>query len=165
MRLFRWYLRKESSKLAESEVRVRFIGRRNRLSADLLVMMEQLEDLTAHNHKFHLTVAIDYGGRDEIMRGAQRLAARLAAGDILPDALTEEAFGGFLDTAGIPDVDLVLRTSGEVRVSNFLPWQAAYAEYDFLDICWPDFTPEILSDCIDAYSRRERRFGAVIGTA
>ncbi|MEM1267850.1 MAG: polyprenyl diphosphate synthase [Pseudomonadota bacterium] len=161
MRLFRWYLRKESSKLAETDVRVRFIGKRDRLSADLLGMMAQLEDLTAHNTKFHLTVAIDYGGRNEIIRAATRIAEEIAAGRIDPATLDEPGFGGYLDTGDLPDVDLVIRTSGEVRISNFLLWQAAYAEYDFPDVCWPDFTPELFAECIEAYSRRERRYGAV----
>ncbi len=161
MRLFRWYLRKESSKLADSDVCVRFAGKRDRVGEDLRIMMTQLEELTADNTGLFLTVAIDYGGRDEIIRGATELAKEIAAGRVDPESLSEDGFGQFLDTGPLPDVDLVLRTSGEVRISNFLLWKAAYAEYDFLDICWPDFTPEVFAECIDAYSRRERRFGAV----
>lgn len=165
MRLFRWYFRKEGTKLAESEVRVRFIGKRDRLSTDILGMMESLEAWTAHNTRFHLTVALDYGGRNEIIRGALKLAERMAAGEIDAEAVDEAAFGRFLDTDGLPDVDLVIRTSGEIRISNFLLWQAAYAEYTFPDVCFPDFTPEIFAECIEAYSRRDRRYGAVTSTA
>ncbi|MEO0911768.1 MAG: polyprenyl diphosphate synthase, partial [Pseudomonadota bacterium] len=123
----------------------------------------QIEEMTAENDKLHLTVAIDYGGRDEILRGMKRMIAAREAGEFDLDDLDEAAFGGFLDTDGLPDPDLVLRTSGEVRISNYLLWQAAYAEYEFLDICWPDFTREVLAECIANYGQRDRRFGAVAG--
>lgn len=157
MRLFQRYIRKESAKLAKAGVRVRFIGNRHRLDGKLREMMMWLEDLTAENDKLHLTLAIDYGGRDEIVRAMRR--AMEAGAD--PDSLDESMLSGFMDTSGLPDPDLVLRTSGEVRVSNFLLWQAAYAEYEFLDICWPDFTAEIFTGCLERYGQRERRFGAV----
>ncbi len=156
MRLFRRYIKKESARLARDGVRVRFIGNRHRLDDDLQKMMGWLEQLTAENTALNVTVAIDYGGRDEILRAVRRAAA---AG-VDPDTLDEAGLSAYMDTAGLPDPDLVLRTSGEVRVSNFLLWQAAYAEYDFLDICWPDFTAEVLADCVARFSARERRFGA-----
>jgi undecaprenyl diphosphate synthase len=157
MRLFQRYIRKESRKLAEAGVRVRFIGNRHRLDPKLAKMMSWLEEMTGANTRLNLTVAIDYGGRDEIVRAMRRA---MEAG-LAPDAIDEAALDRFLDTAGLPDPDLVLRTSGEVRVSNFLLWQSAYAEYEFLDICWPDFTAEVFAGCIERYGRRDRRFGAV----
>ncbi len=163
MRLFRRYIRKESTRLIEAGVRVRFIGSRHRLEGDLQRLMAWLEEASAANDKLHVSVAIDYGGRDEIVRAARRALAAAEAGEVDAAALDEAALSGFMDTAGLPDPDLVLRTSGEVRVSNFLLWQAAYAEYDFLPICWPDFTAETLADCIERYAARERRFGAATG--
>lgn len=163
MRLFQRYIRKESTKLLEAGVRVRFIGLRDRLSRDLQVLMAQLEELTAQNEQLTVTVALDYGGRDEVIRATRLMMADVAKGTLDPDAIIEATVDGYLDTAGTPDPDLVLRTSGEVRVSNFLLWQAAYAEYEFLDICWPDFTAEVLAGCVERYSTRERRFGAVAG--
>ena len=161
MRLFQRYIRKESTKLLEAGVRVRFIGNRQRLSKDLQVLMAQLETLTADNTGLNATVALDYGGRDEMIRATRRMIADSAAGNLNPDEITEQTVNAYLDTADLPDPDLVLRTSGEVRVSNFLLWQAAYAEYEFLDICWPDFTASVFADCIENYSARDRRFGAV----
>ncbi len=163
MRLFRWYIKKESAKLVEVGVRVRFIGNRVRLDRDLQGMMTWLEDLTSSNDKLNLTVAIDYGGRDEIIRATRRVAERVAAGEIDAADVDEALIDDHLDTAGLPDPDLVIRTSGEVRISNFLLWQAAYAEYAFLDICWPDFDGATLAECIRAYGLRERRYGAVAG--
>lgn len=161
MRLFRRYIRKESAHLIEKGVRVRFIGNRHRLDPDLRAMMDAIEAQTAHFDKLTVTAAIDYGGRDEIIRAAQDLVAAAARGEVDPETLDEAGFGALMDTGDLPDPDLVLRTSGEVRVSNFLLWQAAYAEYDFLDVCWPDFTAETLAECVDRYAARERRFGAV----
>ena len=163
MRLFRRYIRKESAKLIEQGARVRFIGNRYRLDRELQRMMGWLEETTAANDRVTITVAIDYGGRDEIIRATRRAMEDVAAGRLGPDDLTEEVLSGYMDTAGLPDPDLVLRTSGEVRISNFLLWQAAYAEYDFLDICWPEFDARTLAECLDRYGLRERRFGAVAG--
>lgn len=163
MLLFQRYIRKESTKLQEAGVRVRFIGNRQRLSADLQVLMAQLEEITSQNTGLNATVALDYGGRDEIIRATKRMIKASASGALDPDTITEETVDQYLDTAGLPDPDLVLRTSGEVRVSNFLLWQGAYSEYEFLDICWPDFTADVFKSCIDNYSTRERRYGAVAG--
>ncbi len=163
MRLFRRYIRKESAKLIEHGARVRFIGNRHRLDKDLQEMMAWLEEATSQNDRLNITVAIDYGGRDEIIRATQRAMADAAAGNLCAEDITEEVLGRYMDTADLPDPDLVLRTSGEVRISNFLLWQAAYAEYDFLDICWPDFNADTLAECLERYGQRERRFGAVAG--
>ncbi|MEM8788926.1 MAG: polyprenyl diphosphate synthase [Pseudomonadota bacterium] len=163
MRLFRRYIRKESARLVEAGVRIRFIGNRHRLDRDLQGLMAWLEELTGENTALNVTVAIDYGGRDEIIRATQAAMGAVARGEMAAEDISEEALGRFMDTADLPDPDLVLRTSGEVRVSNFLLWQAAYAEYEFLDLCWPDFSAEVLAGCIERYGTRERRFGAVAG--
>ena len=163
MRLFRRYIRKESARLVDAGVRIRFIGNRHRLDPDLQGLMAWLEELTSGFDALNVTVAIDYGGRDEIVRATHRAMAAIAAGALTADALDDAALSRFMDTRDLPEPDLVLRTSGEVRVSNFLLWQAAYAEYEFLDICWPDFTPEVLAGCLERYGTRERRFGAVAG--
>ena len=156
MTLFRRYIQSETDRLVTEGVRVRFIGGRDRLNPRLVRLMQGLEAATHHNDRLHLTVAINYGGRDELMRAV----ARLVAEGITPD---EQAIAGALDTAGLPDPDLVIRTSGEQRVSNFLLWQAAYAEYAFPDTLWPDFTAREFADILASVSRRERRFGAVRG--
>ena len=163
MRLFRRYIRKESASLIDAGVRVRFIGNRHRLEPDLQELMAWLEDATSGNDKLHATVALDYGGRDEIIRATRRMVADVAAGTLAPEDLTEDLVSRYMDTGDLPEPDLVIRTSGEVRISNFLLWQAAYAEYAFLDVCWPDFTPQMLADCLENYGDRERRFGAATG--
>ncbi len=163
MRLFRRYIRKESARLVQAGVRIRFIGNRHRLDKDLQGLMAWLEELTSPFTALNVTVAIDYGGRDEILRATRRAMTAIEAGDLRAEDLDDATLSGFMDTADLPEPDLVLRTSGEVRVSNFLLWQAAYAEYEFLDLCWPDFTAEVLAGCLDRYGTRERRFGAVAG--
>lgn len=163
MRLFKRYIRKESAKLVEEGVRVRFIGGRDRLERDLQALMASLEVATAHNERFHLTVAINYGGRDELARAAKRLALDVAAGRIAAEAIDENALEARLDTVDLPEPDLVIRTSGEYRVSNFLLWQSAYAEFAFEAKCWPDFTADDFEACLARFGQRERRFGAVAG--
>ncbi|TPE53557.1 polyprenyl diphosphate synthase [Amaricoccus solimangrovi] len=163
MRLFRRYIKKEGARLVAEGARVRFIGGRDPLDADLRALMEGLEARTAPNQRLHLTVAINYGGRDEILRATRRLAEDARAGRIRPEEITQDTIGDYLDTAGLPDPDLIVRTSGEFRVSGFLPWQAAYSEYAFIDTRWPDFTAEMFASQIRGFGRRERRFGAVAG--
>ena len=161
MRLFRRYIKKDSARLAAEGVKVRFIGGRERLASDLQLMMKGLEDLTRNNDRLHLTIAINYGGRDEILRATRRLARAVQAGEISSDEITPETISSHLDTAGLPDPDLILRTSGEYRVSGFLPWQSAYSEFSFVETRWPDFTAEMLAAQVRGFSGRERRFGAV----
>lgn len=161
MAMFARTIREEGEKLAAEGVRVRFIGDRGRLSPVLTHLFDDLEQRTRANDRLHLTAAINYGGRDEITRAMRALARDVSAGLIDPDAIDESAIAARLDTAALPDPDLVIRTSGEVRVSNFLPWQAAYAEYDFQPVLWPDFSPEHLAACLDRFGLRERRFGGV----
>ena len=157
MKIFRIYIKREADGLAAEGVRMRFIGARERLDPKLQALMAGIEARTAGNTRLNLTVAINYGGRDEILRASKRLAVKIAAGQITDP--TEADFAACLDTAGIPDPDLVIRTSGETRTSNFLPWQSAYAEYDFTPTLWPDFSPEHLAEILDRFGLRDRRFG------
>ncbi len=161
MKLFRRYIRREAHDLLASGVRVRFIGDRVRLDDKLVRMMDELELLTSSNDTVHLTIAINYGGRDELGRATKRLAREIASGRIDADAVNETTLARFLDTCLLPDPDLVVRTSGEARISNFLLWQSAYAEYDFIDTLWPDFTSAEFGRVIHSYRLRDRRFGAV----
>ena len=158
MKIFARYIEREADAMSAEGVRLRFIGGRERLDPKLQRLMAGIEVRTAGNTRLNFTIAINYGGRDEILRAARTLAARMAAG---VDEATEVDFNDCLDTAGLPDPDLVIRTSGETRVSNFLPWQAAYAEYEFTPTLWPDFTPAHLAAILDRFGQRDRRFGGV----
>lgn len=160
MALFRRYIQKEAQALHQAGVRVRFIGDRSRLETGLVKLMDHLEDLTAANERLHLTVAINYGGRDELARATQCMAQAVARGDIAPGDVTMDSISGYLDTRDLPDPDLVIRTSGESRISNFLLWQSAYAEYEFTPVLWPDFDVECFAEILGRFSKRERRFGA-----
>ena len=157
MGIFARYIEREADGLAAEGVRMRFIGGRERLDAKLQRLMAGIEARTAGNSRLNLTVAINYGGRDELARAAAKLAARVARGDVSNPG--EADLAACLDTAGHPDPDLVIRTSGETRTSNFLPFQAAYSEYEFTRTLWPDFTPEHLAEILDRFGLRERRFG------
>lgn len=159
MRIFARYIEREADALSAEGVRMRFIGDRSKLDAKLQKLMAGIEARTAGNTRLNFTVAINYGGRDEIARAAKLVALKVAAGEIDPATVDEALFAAHLDTAGFPDPDLVVRTSGESRTSNFLPWQAAYAEYEFTPTLWPDFTPEKLAEILDGFGGRERRFG------
>ncbi|MBR9651851.1 polyprenyl diphosphate synthase [Thalassovita aquimarina] len=161
MSLFRRYITKEAKALHDEGVRVRFIGDRVRLDKKLIALMDELEQLTAENDKVHLTIALNYGGRDEVARATKRLAQDVAAGRLDPEQVDEETLPKYLDTCVLPDPDLVIRTSGEARISNFLLWQSAYAEYEFIDTLWPDFSREIFAELVQNYGARDRRFGAV----
>ena len=163
MTLFKRYIVKEATALRDNGVRVRFIGDRVRLEPKLVEMMDNLENLTAGNDDLHLTIAINYGGRDEVARASKRLARDVKAGLLDPEDVDAETLAKYLDTFVLPDPDLVIRTSGEARISNFLLWQSAYSEYEFVDTLWPDFTKEIFARILADYSKRERRFGAVAG--
>ena len=157
MSIFARYIEREAEGLAAEGVRLRFIGARGRLDAKLQRLMAGIEARTAGNSRLNLTVAINYGGRDELVRASAELGRRIAAGEI--GEPTEADLADCLDTAGFPDPDLVIRTSGETRVSNFLPFQAAYAEYEFSKTLWPDFTPDHLAEILERFGLRERRFG------
>jgi len=163
MTLFKRYISREANSLRDNGVRVRFIGDRIRLETKLVEMMDDLEKMTAHNELVHLTIAINYGGRDEVARATKRLAREVKAGNLDPEAVDAETLASYLDTCVLPDPDLVIRTSGEARISNFLLWQSAYAEYEFVDTLWPDFSKEIFAGILANFEKRERRYGAVIG--
>lgn len=161
MSLFKRYITGEAEALRKNGVRVRFIGDRVRLDPKLTQLMDELEQMTADNDLVHLTVAINYGGRDEVARATKRLARDVAAGKLDPEDIDVETLPRYLDTRVLPDPDLVIRTSGEARVSNFLLWQSAYSEYEFIDTLWPDFTPEEFSKVLARFGKRDRRFGGV----
>lgn len=161
MSLFRRYITKEAQALNLEGVRVRFIGDRVRLDRKLIALMDELETLTIANTRVNLTIAINYGGRDEVARATKRLAEDVAQGRLSPADVDEETLPKYLDTHVLPDPDLVIRTSGEARISNFLLWQSAYAEYEFIDTLWPDFTAAEFGRLVARYGQRERRFGAV----
>ncbi len=165
MRLLRLYLRSHVAELHKNGIRLRMIGDRSRLSADINDMITHAETLTRDNRRANLTVALSYGSRQEIVLAARRLAEDARAGRLEPAAIDEAALSGRLFTADLPDPDLIIRTSGEKRVSNFLLWQAAYAELVFIDTLWPDFSRADLEMAIGEYNRRERRYGASVGGA
>jgi len=158
--LLRHYLRTEIAELSANGVRLRIIGERARFDRDIQDDLAAAEKSTAANTRLNLTVALSYGARAEIVAAARAAAEAARAGRLDPAALDEAQFERWLATAGIPDPDLIIRTSGEQRLSNFLLWQAAYAELVFLDVLWPDFKAEHFSAALAAYAGRERRFGA-----
>lgn len=161
MNLFRQYLESAGEKCMKNNVRLKLIGERTRLSQDLRESVAKLEALTKDNTGITFTLAINYGSRDEIVRASQKLAAEVKAGNILPEDIDEKTIESFLDTASLPDPDLLIRTSGEQRLSNFLLWQLAYTEFYFTDVPWPDFNREELLKAIEKYSTRDRRYGKV----
>lgn len=161
MSLFRRYIHKEMQAFRRENVQVRFIGDRVRLDAKLRALMDEAEEMTGDCTGTNLTIALNYGGRDEVARATKRLAQDVQAGRLDPDKIDEETLPKYLDTYVLPDPDLVIRTSGEARVSNFLLWQSAYAEYEFIDTLWPDFSAEEFGRLVGAYGKRDRRFGAV----
>jgi undecaprenyl diphosphate synthase len=162
MKMFRRYAARAAEDLVRAGVRVRFIGDRIKLDETLVRLMDELELMTAHNDLLHFTVALNYGGRDEVARATQRLAREVAAGRLDPEKVNAETLARYLDTYVLPDPDLVIRTSGEARISNFLLWQSAYSEYEFVDTLWPDFTRAEFEKVVARYAQRERRFGAVL---
>ena len=161
MTLFRQYIKREAKALKEEGVCVRFIGDRMRLDKKLQSLMNELEEVTKGNTVVNLTIAINYGGRDEVARATQQLAQDVADGKLDPKTVNEDTLSSYLDTHVLPDPDLVIRTSGEARISNFLLWQSAYSEYEFVDTLWPDFSKEEFTKVISKFGERNRRFGAV----
>jgi len=162
MRLLRMYLRSETAELHRNNVRMQMIGERSAFSKDLLELIENAEKLTADNDGLNLTIALNYGGRAEIIQAASDMANYMAEKNIEPTfENTQEYFDGFLMTAGMPDPDIMIRTSGEQRVSNFLLWQCAYTEFIYTNTLWPDFGKVDLEEAIDEFNGRDRRFGAI----
>ncbi len=158
--LLRHYIRQELAELKAEGVRIRIIGDRTRFDADICADLDRAERETADNSRLNLNVALSYGARSEIVLAARRAAMAVRNGTLDPEQLDESIFAGLLSTAGMPDPDLVVRTSGEHRLSNFLLWQSAYAELVFTDVLWPDFGPSEFNAALAEFSRRERRFGA-----
>ena len=159
--LLRRFVEADLEALAKENVRIRIAGSREGLPDDLLRIIERVESRTADNTGPNLCIAFNYGGRDEIVRAARALARDAASGVLSPDSIDETAFAQRLDTYGLPDPDLLIRTSNEIRISNFLLWQIAYTELVFLDVLWPDFDEQRLAEAIEIYRRRERRFGGL----
>ncbi|MDO9382853.1 MAG: isoprenyl transferase [Hyphomicrobiaceae bacterium] len=161
MGLIRRFIRRDLAELHQSNVRIRIIGERDRVDAKMMKMIDEAVELTRANTALTLVIAFNYGSRIEIAKAAQRLAEEVAAGRLQPSEITPERLDAALDTHGIPDPDLLIRTSGEMRLSNFLLWQAAYAELVFVDAYWPDFGRELLESAIGEFRRRTRRFGGL----
>jgi undecaprenyl diphosphate synthase len=161
MGLFRSYFHDDIDELAARNVRIRIIGSRARVDGDIRAMIEEGERRTVNNTGLTLTFAFDYGSQEEIAAAAREMAMAAAKGELDPNSITPEFFAKHLLTAGIPDPDLIIRTSGERRLSNFLLWQSAYAELVFIDTLWPDFSRKQFLDALEAFARRERRFGSV----
>ena len=160
MGLLRFYLKSEIKKLNKEGVRVRIIGDRHRLEPDIVTLITEAEERTADNLRLDLTIALSYGSRAEIVLAAQKIAEQVAAGSLDPGDVSADLISSHLYTRDIPDPDLLVRTSGEHRISNFLLWQLAYTELVFLDKRWPDFSKEDLRTAISEFQSRERRFGA-----
>ncbi len=162
MGLLRRFIRHDLAELHGNNVRVRIIGTRNGLENEIRRLLEEAEELTKSNTGLTLVVAFNYGGRQEIAGAARRLAEEVAAGGLTAADIDAELFSSRLDTAGIPDPDLIIRTSGEQRLSNFLLWQAAYSELVFVPVFWPEFDRAALEQAIAEFRRRERRFGGLV---
>ncbi len=162
MRLLKLYVNSDLDKLVREGVKVRILGRREGLPPDVAEIVERAERQTAHNDKFFLQVAFNYGGRADLVDAARALAADVAEGRITADDITDELLESKLSTGGLPAPDLVIRTSGEQRLSNFLLWESAYSEFVFQDVLWPDFTPRHLAEGIAEYQKRERRYGGAV---
>ncbi len=162
MNLLRTYMKTSLAKCAKNNVRIRVIGDKSRLDEDLQKSIANLEESTKTNTGIGFQIAINYGARDEMRRAVEKLSEQVKAGALEPSQITEKTISDALDTAGIPDPDLLIRTCGEERLSNFLMWQLSYAELYFTDAAWPDFTREELEKAVDAYNHRERRFGGLI---
>ncbi|MEQ1718306.1 MAG: isoprenyl transferase [Hyphomicrobium sp.] len=161
MGLMKRFIRRDLAEMHQSGVCIRVIGERDHVDSELLSLIDEAVELTRDNTILTLVIAFNYGARGEIAKAARRLAAEVKEGRLTPEEITPERLSGALDTAGIPDPDLLIRTSGEMRLSNFLLWQTAYTEFVFLDTYWPDFDRSVLEGAIAQYRARERRFGGL----
>lgn len=159
MDLFRFYAKRLMKVANENNVRVKMIGERSRFAPDIVAAIEALETTSAKNTGLTFIIAVNYGSRDEIRRGMTRMMQDCRDGKVSPEDVSESMISSYLDTADIPDPDLLIRTSGEERLSNFLMWQLAYAEFYFTDVLWPDFTKDELVKAIETYNKRDRRYG------
>lgn len=163
MNLLRYYLKKETNELHKNEARLLIIGDRTRLPKDIVELIEQAEDITKNNAGLTVVIALSYGGRQDIVFAAQKMAEAVKTGTLAPEDIDESIFASHLMTADIPDPDLMIRTSGENRISNFLLWQLAYAEMYFTNTLWPDFSRQDLEEAVRFYAGRERRYGGLPG--
>lgn len=163
MDLLRVYLRREIDELSRSGIQLRIIGDRAGLAPDIRTLIEEAEERSRSNERIIVVMALNYGSRQEIVRAARELALDACVGKVDPATIDEALFGARLDTAGVPDPDLLIRTSGEQRISNFLLWQLAYTELVFVPVSWPEFTEQHLAEALDEYYRRDRRYGASTG--
>lgn len=163
MKLFRNYLKKCIKISAKNQMKVKIIGDISAFDHDIQEKIVELEEYSKDFTELHFQIALNYGSRDEIVRGMRRMASDAAEGRIRAEEINEDMIGNYLDTAGIPDPDLMIRTSGELRLSNFLLWQMAYTEFYFTDVAWPDFNKEELVKAIEKYNQRDRRYGGVKG--
>lgn len=163
LKILRNYLKESIKKATENNMRVHVIGDRSRLDADIRESIERLEEVSAANTGLNFQIALNYGSRDEMMRAVKRLMSDYDKGAITQEQLTEKVFSGYLDTCDIPDPDLLIRTSGEERLSNFLLWQCAYTEFYFPEVLWPDFDKNELKKAVEEYTRRDRRYGGIKG--
>ena len=161
MGLLRNYMKTCLKTAAKNNMCVRVLGEKSRLDEDIRARIEQLEEATKNNTGLHFQIAINYGGRDEIVRAVRKLAVSVAEGSLKPEEITEQMLGNALDTHDIPGPDLLIRTCNELRISNFLLWQLAYTEFYFTPVAWPDFTKEELEKAVEAYNKRDRRYGLV----
>ena len=161
MTLLRNYMKTCLNTAKKNRMKVRVIGDKTGLDPDIRKRIQELEEASKDNDGLNFTIAINYGSRDEITRAVRRISEDAAAGKLDPASVTEETISDYLDTAGIPDPDLLIRTSGELRLSNFLMWQLAYTEFYFTNTPWPDFTKEELAEAIEKYNSRDRRYGGV----
>ena len=161
MTLLRNYMKTCLKTAEKNRMKVRVIGDKTRLDDDIRTRIEELEEASKNNDGLNFQIAINYGSRDEMVRAMRKMMKDCEAGKITSDEVTEEVFESYLDTHGIPDPDLLIRTSGELRLSNYLLWQIAYAELEFVQESWPEFTPDVLKRCLDEFTHRDRRFGGV----
>ena len=161
MKLLRNYMKTCLKTAEKNRMCVRVLGEKSRLDEDIRSRIQELEEATKDNDGLHFQIAINYGGRDEIVRAARRMAAEAAAGRLRPEEITEQVVDRFLDTAGVPEPDLLIRTCNEQRISNFLLWQLAYTELYFTPVAWPDFTKDELIKAVEAYNHRERKYGGI----
>ena len=161
MKLFRSYLKKCIKISRDNKMKIKIIGDISAFAPDIQESIRKLEEFSKDYDELYFQIAMNYGSRDEITRGMRKMAQDVADGKVSPDQITEDTIGSYLDTAGVPDPDLLIRTSGEQRLSNFLMWQLAYTEFYFTDVTWPDFHKEDLIRAIEKYNGRDRRYGGV----
>jgi undecaprenyl diphosphate synthase len=161
MGLLKLFIRRDLAELHEQNVRIRVIGTEERVEPEVIKLIRDAVEITSNNTGLVLTTAFNYGSRDEIVRAARSLAAKVQSGEIGLDAITEESFAAHLDTTDLPQPDLLIRTGGDQRISNFLLWQCAYTEFVFLDAFWPDFSKDMLAKAVSEFQSRERRFGGL----